>query len=122
MHNPFDMFLDEGILDEVLGRLKSGKEADVYLVRQGERTLAAKVYKDRSQRSFKNNADYKEGRGVRNSRTEWVDVKTGLSSGPLVEVFGMLKADDQIVARGSDEIRPDTEIRVREAVPARPPS
>ena len=50
------------MIDEVLGRLKSGKEADVSRVRRGDIVLVAKVYKDRSIRSFKNNADYKEGR------------------------------------------------------------
>ena len=59
-----------GVIDEVLGRLKSGKEANVSLVRRGEMVLAAKVYKDRETRSFKNNADYKEGRKVRNTRTQ----------------------------------------------------
>ena len=59
-----------GVIDEVVGRLNSGKEADIYLVQHRGRIVAAKVYRDRQQRSFKNNADYKEGRGVRNSRTQ----------------------------------------------------
>jgi membrane fusion protein, multidrug efflux system len=54
---------------------------------------------------------------VRNGRTEWVDVKTGLSSGPLVEVFGDLRAGDEIAARGTDEIRPGTEVRAKESAP-----
>ena len=54
----------------MLGRLKSGKEANISLVRRGDQVLAAKVYKDRATRSFKNNSDYKEGRKVRNSRTQ----------------------------------------------------
>jgi RIO kinase 1 len=58
------------VIDEVLGRLKSGKEANISLVRRGEGVFAAKVYKDRSTRSFKNNAVYKEGRKVRNTRTQ----------------------------------------------------
>jgi RIO kinase 1 len=61
--------LTDGIIDEVVSRLKSGKEADIYLVRRAGETLAAKVYKDRQARSFKNNAAYKEGRSVRNTRT-----------------------------------------------------
>jgi RIO kinase 1 len=68
-HSPLDSLLSDGIIDEVLGRLKSGKEADIYLVRHAGQDVAAKVYKDAAQRSFKNNADYKEGRSVRNSRT-----------------------------------------------------
>lgn len=65
-----DPLLADGVIDEVLGRLKSGKEADIWLVRRGDATIAAKVYKDRDRRSFKNNAEYKEGRAVRNSRTQ----------------------------------------------------
>ena len=50
---------------------------------------------------------------VRNGKTEWVDVKTGLASGPLVEVFGGLQAGDEIIARGTDEMRPGTEVRTK---------
>ena len=62
--------LEEGVLSEVLARLKSGKEAEVYVVRYGGKVVAAKVYKDRAQRSFKNNSAYKEGRSVRNTRSQ----------------------------------------------------
>ena len=70
MADPIDVLLADGVIDEVLGRLKSGKEANISLVRRGEQVIAAKVYKDRATRSFKNNADYKEGRKVRNTRTQ----------------------------------------------------
>ena len=70
MIDPLELLLADGVIDEVLGRLKSGKEANISLVRRGERVLAAKVYKDRATRSFKNNVEYKEGRKVRNSRTQ----------------------------------------------------
>lgn len=70
MTDQLDVLLADGVIDEVLGRLKSGKEANISLVRRGDHVLAAKVYKDRATRSFKNNADYKEGRKVRNSRTQ----------------------------------------------------
>jgi RIO kinase 1 len=70
MTDPLDVLIADGVIDQVLGRLKSGKEANISLVRRGDDVLAAKVYKDRSTRSFKNNADYKEGRKVRNSRTQ----------------------------------------------------
>ncbi|MFL5271521.1 MAG: RIO1 family regulatory kinase/ATPase, partial [Anaeromyxobacteraceae bacterium] len=62
--------LADGIVDEVLARLKSGKEADIYLVRHGGEVVAAKVYKERHARSFRNNAAYKEGRQVRDTRTQ----------------------------------------------------
>jgi RND family efflux transporter MFP subunit len=54
---------------------------------------------------------------VRNGTTEWVDVKTGLTSGPLVEVFGDLRAGDEVAARGTDELRPGTNVRPRDAKP-----
>ena len=70
MDDKLDLLLADGVIDEVLGRLKSGKEANISLVRRGEDVIAAKVYKDRATRSFKNNAEYKEGRKVRNTRTQ----------------------------------------------------
>src|SRR5947209_13349381 len=62
--------LEEGAIDEVLGQLQSGKEASLYVVRRGDEVVAAKVYKERDRRSFKNNAVYSEGRKTRNSRDE----------------------------------------------------
>lgn len=55
---------------------------------------------------------------VRSGKTEWVDVRTGLTSGPLVEVFGDLKAGDEVARRGTDELRPGTDVRVHEAKPS----
>jgi RIO kinase 1 len=60
--------IDDGVIDEVLRSLKSGKEATVYLVRSGERTRCAKVYRNMAQRSFQRRAQYQEGRKVRGSR------------------------------------------------------
>ncbi len=60
--------IDDGVIDEVLRSLKSGKEATVYLVRSGPHTRCAKVYRDMAQRSFQKRAQYQEGRGVRGSR------------------------------------------------------
>jgi RIO kinase 1 len=60
--------IDDGIIDEVLRALKSGKEASVYTVRAGGQVLCAKVYKDMAQRSFQARAQYQEGRKVRGSR------------------------------------------------------
>ncbi|MES2041415.1 MAG: PA4780 family RIO1-like protein kinase [Pseudomonadota bacterium] len=59
---------EEGLIDEVMRQLMSGKEATVYVVRCGEEIRCAKVYKEASQRSFKNAASYQEGRKVKNSR------------------------------------------------------
>jgi hypothetical protein len=55
---------------------------------------------------------------VRGGTAEWVDVKTGLTSGALVEVFGNLHAGDEIAGRGSDEIKPGTAVRARQVKPA----
>ncbi|MEQ9566325.1 MAG: PA4780 family RIO1-like protein kinase, partial [Pseudomonadales bacterium] len=60
--------VDDGQIDEVLGRLMSGKEADVYIVLCQGVTRCAKVYKEAMKRSFKKAAQYQEGRKVRNSR------------------------------------------------------
>jgi len=54
---------------------------------------------------------------VRNGKTDWVDVKTGLASGSLTEVFGDLQAGDQVAVRGTDEIKPGTDVRVNEVKP-----
>jgi RIO kinase 1 len=60
--------VDDGLVDEVISRLMSGKEADVFIVRCGDEIRCAKVYKDAVKRSFKKAAQYQEGRKVRNSR------------------------------------------------------
>jgi RIO kinase 1 len=62
--------LDEGIIDEVYQQLKTGKEAEVWLVSHRGEPVAAKLYKEREFRSFKNDAGYLEGRTVRNTRTQ----------------------------------------------------
>ena len=60
--------VEDGLVDEVLSRLMSGKEADVYIVRCGSETRCAKIYKDAAKRTFKKAAQYQEGRKVRSSR------------------------------------------------------
>ena len=60
--------IDDGVIDEVIRPLKSGKEASVYVVRAGDEIRCAKVYKDMRQRSFQARALYQEGRKVRGSR------------------------------------------------------
>lgn len=62
--------VDEGLVDEVLRQLMSGKEADVYVVRCGDEIRCAKVYKEAAKRSFKKAAQYQEGRKERNSRRQ----------------------------------------------------
>ncbi|MFY9268608.1 MAG: PA4780 family RIO1-like protein kinase [Candidatus Manganitrophaceae bacterium] len=60
--------VQDGLVDEVIRQLMSGKEAMVYVVRCGEDIRCAKVYKEAHKRSFRQNVDYTEGRKVRNSR------------------------------------------------------
>ena len=60
--------VEDGLIDEVIHPLMSGKEASLYVVRCGREIRCAKVYKEASKRSFKKAAQYREGRKVRNSR------------------------------------------------------
>lgn len=62
------VLIDDGVIDEVLRPLKSGKEAAVYVVRCGDEVRCAKVYKDMAQRSFQKRVQYQEGRKSRGSR------------------------------------------------------
>jgi multidrug efflux pump subunit AcrA (membrane-fusion protein) len=50
---------------------------------------------------------------VRDGKTAWVDVKTGLSTGSLIEVFGDLRPGDEIAARGTDEIHAGMQVRTQ---------
>lgn len=60
--------VDDGLVDEVIRPLMSGKEAAVYVVRCGNEIRCAKVYKEADKRSFKQAVLYQEGRKVRNTR------------------------------------------------------
>jgi RIO kinase 1 len=60
--------VEDGLVDEVLRPLMSGKEAAVYVVRCGDELRCAKVYKEANKRSFRQAAEYQEGRKVRGSR------------------------------------------------------
>ena len=60
--------LEEGLIDAVVRQLMSGKEAMVYVVRCGEENRCAKVYKEATQRSFRQAVDYTENRKVKNTR------------------------------------------------------
>ncbi len=60
--------VDDGLIDEVISQLMSGKEATVFMVRCGDEIRCAKVYKEANKRSFKKAAQYQEGRKSRNSR------------------------------------------------------
>jgi RIO kinase 1 len=86
----------DGIIDGAHTRLKSGKEADLWIVHHGGEVLAAKVYKARENRSFRNNAGYKEGRQVRNTRTQ-----RAIQRGSR---FGQAAAEDAWKAKEADAL------------------
>src|SRR5512133_1903293 len=88
--------LADGVIDEIVARLKSGKEAYVWLVRHGGEIVAAKVYKARHARNFKNNAAYQEGRRVRDTRTQ-----RAMDRGSR---FGQAAAEDAWKAKESDAL------------------
>ncbi|GAB7027407.1 PA4780 family RIO1-like protein kinase [Geotalea toluenoxydans] len=71
----FEILVTNGLVDEVVCQLMSGKEADVYVVRSKGELRCAKVYKDAGSRSFSKQAVYQEGRKVRNSRQARAIVK-----------------------------------------------
>ena len=60
--------MEEGLIDTVVRQLMSGKEAMVYVVRCGDETRCAKIYKEATHRSFRQAVDYTENRKVKNSR------------------------------------------------------
>lgn len=61
--------IEEGLIDSVVRQLMSGKEAMVFVVRCGAETRCAKIYKEATQRSFRQAVDYTENRKVKNSRS-----------------------------------------------------
>jgi RIO kinase 1 len=60
--------VEDGLVDDVIRQLMSGKEATVYVVSCGDDVRCAKVYKEANQRSFRQSVDYTEGRKTKNSR------------------------------------------------------
>ena len=80
--------LQDGLIDEVLGQLMSGKESEVFLVRCGRETRCAKVYKDIQHRSFHKQTQYTEGRKVRSSRRTRAERRSrrisGARSSPII--------------------------------------
>src|SRR5512133_3127931 len=97
MHSsPLEALVADGVVDEICGRLKSGKEADLWLVRSGGEVVAAKIYKARQARSFRNDAAYREGRRVRDTRTQ-----RAMDRGSR---FGQAAAEDAWKAKESDAL------------------
>lgn len=67
-----ESFFADGLISDVLYEVKSGKEATVYCCRgtetSGAEFLAAKIYRPRTQRNFKNDAVYQAGRVIGDKR------------------------------------------------------
>ena len=68
MPKKFEILVQNGLVDEVVSQLMSGKEAEVYIVRSMGELRCAKVYKNAENRSFSSQTRYQEGRKVKNSR------------------------------------------------------
>lgn len=94
--DPLALLLADGVIEGVHSRLKSGKEADLWLVSHAGETVAAKVYKARQLRSFRNNTGYKEGRQVRDTRTQ-----RAMSRGSR---FGQAAAEDAWKAKEAEAL------------------
>lgn len=62
-----------GFITDLVGELKSGKEATVYLARGPKGLLAAKIYRDREVRSFKNDGVYKYKREVQKAHRKKIN-------------------------------------------------
>ncbi|HVC00885.1 MAG TPA: PA4780 family RIO1-like protein kinase [Steroidobacteraceae bacterium] len=78
--------IDDGMVDTVVRRLKSGKEASVYIVACGDQVRCAKVYKEAQHRGFHRLAQYTEGRKMRNSRDQRAMSKRGRHGRRVQEV------------------------------------
>jgi len=100
-----ERLVEDGVVDEVVQLVKTGKEAEVYVVRRGTSYLAAKVYKDRTRRAFHNNAGYREGREVRNTRDRRA-MQTGTAYGrDLSEAEWLTAEHDALVALSQAGVR-----------------
>ena len=60
--------VEDGLVDDVIRQLMSGKEAMVFIVRCGGEIRCAKVYKEANKRAFRQAVDYTENRKTKNSR------------------------------------------------------
>ncbi|GHG97000.1 RIO1 family regulatory kinase/ATPase [Comamonas sp. JC664] len=96
MNDSLETLLADGIIEAIIGQLKTGKEAEVWLVQHAGQVVAAKLYKERHERNFRNNAGYREGREVRNSRT-----RRAMEKGSR---FGQNAAEDAWKSAESDSL------------------
>jgi RIO kinase 1 len=91
---PLMGLIEDGIIDEVLRPLQSGKEAQVFLVMVNGEVRVAKVYKETTNRSFKHRAEYTEGRKVRNSRDQRaIEKRTKFGRGVIENEWSQCEVD-----------------------------
>lgn len=110
---PLDVFRDDGWITEALQEVKSGKEATVYCCRAvpslGMDLVAAKVYRSRQVRNFRNDAVYREGRMIRDKRLRRAAAK-GTAAGQAVRFSGWIEHEFTtqclLHAAGADVPRP----------------
>jgi len=93
--NQFEHFLDEGLIDEVLRPIKSGKEASVHLCRANPRTtgetlVALKAFHPLDRRDFRDESMYRDGEWIKERRVRVaLEKKTRFGR----EVQGMIWVD-----------------------------
>jgi RIO kinase 1 len=72
LEDALEPFRADGLIEDVLYPIKSGKEATVYCCRAGPKLdadlVAAKIYKPKAFRSFRDDSVYREGRVILDSR------------------------------------------------------
>ena len=90
--------MEEGLIDTVVRQLMSGKEAMVYVVRCGDETRCAKIYKEATHRRFRQAVDYTENRKVKNSRQARAMAK-GTNFGREAQEAGWQSAEDDALYR-----------------------
>ena len=81
---------ERGYISDVVGELKSGKEATVYTVSSPVGLAAAKVYSDMAVRSFKDDQIYRQGRFIGDARVKKAierRSKTGLEAQQALWIF-----------------------------------
>jgi len=108
--------IDDGMVDSVIRRLKSGKEASVYIVACGDQIRCAKVYKEAQQRGFHRLAQYTEGRKMRNSRDQRAMSKRGRHGRRVQEVEWKSAEVDALYLLAGAGVRVPTPYLVHEGV------
>ncbi|MSP56579.1 MAG: hypothetical protein EXR69_13420 [Myxococcales bacterium] len=97
--------LEEGLIDEVMRPLMSGKEAQVFVVAAGGKFCVAKVYKEAENRSFRQRTAYTEGRQVRNSRQQRAMEKGSKYGKEQVEAMWQTAEVDALYKLGAAGVR-----------------